>query len=70
MNCPSWKQDDGGLDDLRLGNVTRPASEIQAAMATELSGVEAGLVACRRFNEGGVANFRLVGGYVPGASTG
>ena len=42
----------GGLDELRLWNVLRTQPEIQAAMSTELTGVEAGLAAYWRFNEG------------------
>ncbi|MEZ5418121.1 MAG: LamG-like jellyroll fold domain-containing protein [Vicinamibacterales bacterium] len=49
---PVWRQYDGGLDDLRLWRVARSAAEIQAAMATELSGLEAGLAAYWQFNEG------------------
>jgi hypothetical protein len=49
---PNWKQYDGGLDELRMWNVARTASEIQASMATELGGAEAGLVAYWKFNEG------------------
>lgn len=49
---PNWKQYDGGLDELRLWNVARTASEIQTYMAAELSGAEPGLVAYWTFNEG------------------
>ena len=45
-------QYDGGLDEVRLWNVARTASAIQATMNTELAGTEAGLVAYWRFNEG------------------
>ena len=48
----NWKQFAGALDELRLWNVARTASEIQSAMTTELSGVEPGLVGYWRFNEG------------------
>ena len=48
----NWKQFAGALDELRLWNVARTASEIQSAMTTELNGVEPGLVAYWRFNEG------------------
>ena len=61
-----WRQYDGALDELRLWNVARTPSQLQAAMTTELGGAEAGLVAYWRFNEG-------VGGTVaddsPGNST-
>jgi hypothetical protein len=49
---PNWKQYDGALDDLRLWNVARTPAEIQASMATELSGGEPGLVAYWKLNEG------------------
>ena len=49
---PQWKQYDGGLDEIRLWNVVRTASEIQAYRTTELTGVEAGLVAYWKLNEG------------------
>ncbi len=49
---PVWRQFDGGLDDIRLWRVARSVSEIQGAMATELSGLEAGLAAYWRFDEG------------------
>ncbi len=42
----------GALDELRLWNVVRTQPEIQAAIATELTGGEAGLAAYWRFNEG------------------
>jgi hypothetical protein len=47
-----WKQFDGGLDDMRIWNVARTASEIQGSITTELTGIEAGLVAYWPFNEG------------------
>ncbi len=43
---------DGGLDEVRLWNVVRTASEVQAMMRSELTGAEPGLVAYWRFNEG------------------
>jgi len=49
---PSWKQYDGGLDEIRLWNVALTPGEIQAGMTTELSGVEPGLVAYWRLNDG------------------
>ena len=49
---PSWKQYDGGLDEIRLWNVARTASELQFTMATELSGSEPGLVGYWQFNDG------------------
>jgi hypothetical protein len=48
---PFWNQYDGGLDEIRMWNVARTQAQIQAAMAVELTGVEAGLVAYWRFNE-------------------
>ncbi len=48
----SFQQYDGALDELRLWNVVRTPSEIQAAMLSELTGAEPGLVAYWRFNEG------------------
>ena len=47
-----WKQYDGALDELRVWNVTRTATQLQTYMTTELSGAEPGLVAYWRFNEG------------------
>jgi hypothetical protein len=49
---PSWVQFAGGLDEIRLWSVARTAAEIQGAMLGELSGVESGLVAYWRLNEG------------------
>jgi hypothetical protein len=49
---PSWKQFDGGLDEVRLWNLARTPSEIESFKNTEISGVEPGLVAYWRFNEG------------------
>jgi chitodextrinase len=49
---PGWKQYDGGLDEVRLWNFARTASELQFTMATELAGSEPGLVGYWRFNEG------------------
>ena len=49
---PSWKQFDGGLDELRLWSVARTAAEIQSTMTTEMGGFEPGLVGYWRFNEG------------------
>ena len=49
---PSWKQYDGGLDEIRLWNVARTASQLQFTMATELSGSEPGLVGYWQFNDG------------------
>jgi hypothetical protein len=48
---PFWNQYNGGLDEVRLWNVARTQSQIQAVMSVELTGVEAGLVAYWRFNE-------------------
>lgn len=42
----------GEVDELRLWNVARSQSEIQASMSTELSGNETGLVAYYNFNQG------------------
>jgi hypothetical protein len=41
----------GKLDDLRIWNLVRSASEIQASYRTELSSVPAGLIANWQFNE-------------------
>jgi hypothetical protein len=49
---PAWKQFDGGLDEIRFWNVARTPTQIQTFMTTELTGVEAGLVAYWKFNEG------------------
>jgi hypothetical protein len=49
---PSWQQFDGALDEIRMWNVARTASQIQSTMATEVGGGEAGLVAAWQFNEG------------------
>jgi hypothetical protein len=45
---PSWQQFNGALDEIRLWNLARTAAEIQAAMAIELGGSEAGLVGRER----------------------
>ncbi len=42
----------GGLDEVRIWNAVRSASEIQFAMGAELTGLEAGLTGYWRFNEG------------------
>ena len=42
----------GGLDEVRLWNVVRTQSEVQAAMLLDLTGTEPGLAAYWRFNEG------------------
>lgn len=42
----------GGLDEVRLWNVERTQSQVQAAMLSELMGTEPGLAAYWRFNEG------------------
>jgi hypothetical protein len=49
---PATKMYNGGLDELRVWNTARSAGAIQAAMTTELTGGEAGLVGYWRFNEG------------------
>jgi len=49
---PSFQQFDGALDEIRIWNLARTASDIQGTMATELSGAEPGLVASWQFNEG------------------
>ncbi|MEM1324795.1 MAG: LamG-like jellyroll fold domain-containing protein [Bacteroidota bacterium] len=43
---------DGQMDEIRLWNVARSASEIVAAKDTELSGSETGLVSYYNFNQG------------------
>jgi len=52
---PSWNMYDGGLDDVRMWNVARSASAIQAAMNAELLGTEPGLVGYWRFDEPGAS---------------
>ena len=42
----------GSMDELRIWNVTRTQSEIQAAMYSELAGTETGLLAYYNFNQG------------------
>lgn len=42
----------GGLDEVRIWNVARTASQIAASMAAPLSGFESGLQGYYRFNEG------------------
>ncbi len=42
----------GGLDELRLWNVARTPSQLQAHMAAELSAIEPGLIGYWKFNEG------------------
>ena len=55
---PSWFQYDGALDEIRLWNVARTPVEIQASMATELTGIEPGLIAYWRLDDGtGVSAF-------------
>lgn len=49
---PSWIQYGGGLDEIRLWAVQRTVGQIQAAMTTELSVTEPGLVGYWQFNEG------------------
>jgi hypothetical protein len=48
-----WNQYNGGLDEIRLWNVARTPAQIQASMALELAGTEAGLRAYWKLNEGG-----------------
>ena len=49
----AFKQYDGGLDEVRLWNVVRTQSQIQARMLSELNVAnEVGLVAYWKFNEG------------------
>ena len=48
---PSWNQYNGALDEIRLWNVARTQSQVQAGMPIELTGTETGLVAYWRFNE-------------------
>ena len=42
----------GGLDEVRMWNVVRTQSQVQAAMLLDLTGTEPGLAAYWRFNEG------------------
>jgi hypothetical protein len=48
----SWKQFDGGLDEIRFWNVARTLGQIQAFRTVALSGGEPGLVAYWRLDEG------------------
>jgi hypothetical protein len=48
---PGWRQYDGALDDIRIWNVVRSATEIQAFMTAELDGSEPGLVSNWKLNE-------------------
>ncbi|MBN1352312.1 VCBS repeat-containing protein [candidate division KSB1 bacterium] len=43
---------DGGLDEVRIWNIARPAEAIQADMQRYLNGIEAGLIAYWKMNEG------------------
>ena len=52
MKAMGGTDNDGGLDELRLWNVLRTASQVQASRSAELTGTETGLVAYWRFNEG------------------
>ena len=47
-----WNQFNGGLDDLRIWSVARTQSQIQAAMSSELTGAEPGLVALLALQRG------------------
>ena len=49
---PNYKQYLGGLDDLRIWNVLRTPSQIQASMNAELTTSLPGLLAYWKFNEG------------------
>ncbi len=49
---PQWQQYDGSLDDVRLWNVARSVTQIQAFRSAELSGAQPGLVAYWKFNDG------------------
>ncbi|MEO5822544.1 MAG: LamG-like jellyroll fold domain-containing protein [Vicinamibacteraceae bacterium] len=53
---PSWKQYNGGLDDLRIWSVVRTPGAIQGSMSTELGGSEPGLVGYWKFNDGSGTN--------------
>jgi hypothetical protein len=48
----NWLQYGGALDEVRLWNVARTPAELQLWLGAEVSGVEPGLVAYWRFNEG------------------
>jgi hypothetical protein len=64
----------GTIDDLRVWNVARTQAEIQAAKGTELTGIEAGLVAYYPFNQGVAAGTNTgvttLNDLTSGASTG
>ena len=49
---PLGIQCDGGLEEIASGTCLRSASGIQAAMTADLTGLESGLVAYWRLNEG------------------
>lgn len=51
--CPGWtgRTFDGRIDEVRVWNVARTASEIRSSIATELSGSESGLAGYWKFNE-------------------
>jgi chitodextrinase len=48
----SYKQYSGGLDEIRMWSILRTQTQIQAHMSSELSGIESGLVAYWKLNEG------------------
>ena len=52
MRSSGFQPFNGGLDEVRLWNVVRTQSQVQAAMLSELTGTEPGLAAYWRFNEG------------------
>ncbi len=61
---PSTKQYRGGMDDLRIWNVLRTATQVQSGMSAELMGLQPGLVAYWKFNEGsGIVAADAVGGH-------
>ncbi|HNW97236.1 MAG TPA: peptide-N-glycosidase F-related protein [Bacteroidales bacterium] len=51
---PTWtgRLFDGTLDEIRIWNVARSQAQIQASMASELTGTESGLVGYWKMNEG------------------
>jgi len=52
----------GKLDEVRLWNLVRTAAEMQATLASELTGEQPGLVGYWRFNEAAGTTARDAGG--------
>jgi len=56
IGCSPWDTNfalvDGQVDDVRVWNVARTATQIRGSMCADLDGDESGLVACYRFDNG------------------